>query len=153
MIETCRRAIAASIGAIAYAASSMQSFAQGALPGQPEFRNLVVKAAQSSPGLPRRQVRANRERHQRDLRVVRGQAGARRMVQIGFSSIGDEVGVPESTFDREPLPDVPSGLMRRCKAHPLRSTRSGSNSTRPCRIAVGGRFAPRSVRVPGLRQI
>src|SRR6266481_656742 len=42
--------IAASIAAMACVALSMSAFAQGPLPGQPEFGKLLVEAAQASPG-------------------------------------------------------------------------------------------------------
>src|SRR5258705_4105640 len=42
--------IAASVAAMACVALSMSAFAQGPLPGQPEFGKLLVEAAQASPG-------------------------------------------------------------------------------------------------------
>jgi len=74
---------------------------------------------------------------------------------------------PKRTFDREPLPDLPAdsgqilaivSLKRRTGPVPEGGTPATTIGIElytplPGGVAVGGRFAPKAVRVPGLREV
>jgi len=77
------------------------------------------------------------------------------------------VAFPERTFNREPLPDLPAdsgqilaivSLKRRDTPPPQGGSPAATIGIElytplPGGVAVGGRFAPKGVRVPGLREV
>jgi hypothetical protein len=168
MIKTCDRVIAASIGAITYVASSTLSFAQGPLPGQPGFGKLLVEAAQSSPGC----LGVKLGRTEDGTNVIFAWFESKQALvawyKSDFHQWAMKTAFPNQTFDdREPLPDVPENsgpilalvTLKQTDAPlqgspiPIETIGIELYTPAPDGIAVGGRFAPQSVRVPGLRQI
>jgi hypothetical protein len=163
MIKGCDRLIAASIGAVAYVASSLVSFAEEPLPGQPG----LVEAAQSSPGC----LGVKLGRTENGTSVIFAWFESKRALvgwyKSDFHQWAMKTAFPNQTFDREPLPDVPenSGPILALvtlkladaplQGSPIPIERIGIElyTPLPDGIAVGGRFAPQSVNVPGLREI
>ena len=78
-----------------------------------------------------------------------------------------KIAFPKRTFDREPLPDLPAdsgqilaivSLKRRATPPPEGGSPTATIGIElytplPGGVAVGGRFAPKGVRVPGLREV
>jgi quinol monooxygenase YgiN len=78
-----------------------------------------------------------------------------------------KVAFPGQTFNREPLPDTPENTGQILAIVSLKMNDSGPKEAGlpiatigielytpvPGGVAVGGRFAPKSIRVPGLREI
>jgi hypothetical protein len=159
--------IATSLAALTYVAWCMPSLAQGPLPGQPEFRKLLVEAVQASPGCLGVQL----GRTENGTNVIFAWFGSKQALVTWYKSDFHQWAMkttfPNQTFDREPLPDVPenSGPILALVTLKLAETPLPSlpipietigielYTPLPDGIAVGGRFAPQSVRVPGMRQI
>ncbi len=158
--------IAASIAAMSYVASSMPSSAQGPLPGQPEFGKLLVEAAQASPGC----LGVKLGRTDNGTNVIFAWFENKQALVAWYKSDFHQwvmkTAFPNQNFNREPLPDVPenSGQILALVTLKLADTAlQGSPvpietigielyTPLPDGVAVGGRFAPQSVRVPGMRQ-
>jgi hypothetical protein len=158
--------IAASIAAMTYVASSLPSFAQGPLPGQAEFAKLLVEAAQASPGC----LGVKLGRTDNGTNVIfawfENKQALVRWYKSDFHQWAMKTVFPSQDFNREPLPDVPenSGQILALVTLKLAATQlQGSPvpietigielyTPLPDGVAVGGRFAPQSVKVPGLRQ-
>jgi hypothetical protein len=167
MIKACGRVIAASIGAFTYVAASMPSFAQQPLPGQPGFGKLLVEAAQSSPGC----LGVKLGRTENGTNVIFAWFESKQALvawyKSDFHQWAMKAAFPNQTFDREPLPDVPENsgpilalvTLKLADAPvqgspiPIETIGIELYAPLPDGIAVGGRFAPQSVRVLGLRQI
>jgi len=158
--------IAASIAAMTYVAASMPSFAQGPLPGQPEFGKLLVEAAQSSPGC----LGVKLGRTENGTNVIFAWFESKQALvewyKSDFHQWAMKTAFPNQTFDREPLPDVPENsgpilalvTLKLADAPlpgspiPIETIGIELYTPLPDGVAVGGRFAPQSVRVPGMRQ-
>jgi hypothetical protein len=151
----------------AYVAPAMPCFAQAPLPGQPGFGKLLVEAAQSSPGC----LGVKLGRTENGTNVVFAWFESKQAIvawyKSDFHQWAMKTAFPNQTFDREPLPDVPENsgpilalvTLKLADAPaqgspiPIETIGIELYTPLPDGIAVGGRFAPQSVRVPGLRQI
>jgi len=158
--------IAASIAAMACLASSLQSVAQGPLPGQPEFGKLLVQAAEASPGC----LGVKLGRTDNGTNVIfawfENKQALVTWYKSDFHQWAMKTAFPNQNFNREPLPDVPENsgqilalvTLKLADAvvpgSPVPIERIGIElyTPLPDGVAVGGQFAPQSVRVPGLRQ-
>jgi hypothetical protein len=158
--------IAASIVAMTCLASSVPSFAQEPLPGQPEFGKLLVEAAKASPGCLGVEI----GRTDKGTRVIFAWFESKQALiawyKSDFHQWAMKTTFPNQNFNREPLPDVPenSGQILALVTLRLADTALPGSpvpiemigielyTPLPDGVAVGGRFAPQSVRVPGLRQ-
>jgi len=166
MGEIRERVMAASVAAITYLASSTPFFAQELLPGQPEFTKLLVEAAKGSPGCLGVQI----GRTDNGTRVIfawfENKQALVAWYKSDFHQWAMKTAFPNQNFNREPLPDVPenSGQIlalvtlkladRVLPGSPVPIETIGIElyTPLPDGVAVGGQFAPQSVRVPGLRQ-
>ena len=159
------RVIAASIVAMACVAP-MPSFAQGILPGQPEFARVLVEAAQASPGCLG--VKLGRAADGTNL-VFAWFENKQALVTWYKSDFHQSVmktAFPNRSVNREPVPDVPENsgpilalvtLKLGDAALPGSPIPIGTIGIElytplPNGVALGGRFAPPSVKVPGFRQ-
>lgn len=167
MTNACDCMIAASIAAMSFVAPPVPSFAQGPLPSQPEFGKLHVEAVQASPGWLGVKV----GRTENDTNVIFAWFESKQALvawyKSDFHQWAMKTAFPNQTFDREPLPDVPENsgpilalvTLKLADAPvpgspiPIETIGIELYTPLPDGIAVGGRFAPQSVRVPGLRQI
>jgi len=159
--------IAASVAAMTCVALSTLSFAQGPLPGQPEFGKLLVEAAQASPGC----LGVKLGRTENGTNVIfawfENKQALVAWYKSDFHQWAMKTAFPNQTFNREPLPDVPESsgqilalvTLKLADApvpgSPVPIERIGIElyTPLPDGVAVGGQFAPQSVRVPGLRHI
>ena len=158
--------IAASIATMACVALTMPSFAQGPLPGQPDFRKLLVEAAEASPGCLGVKFGVT----ENGTNVIFAWFESKRALvawyKSDFHQWAMKTAFPNQNFNREPLPDVPenSGQIlalvtlkladKAVPGSPIPIDRIGIElyTPLPDGVAVGGRFAPQSIKVPGLRQ-
>ena len=158
--------IAASIATMACVALTMPSFAQGPLPGQPEFRKLLVEAAEASPGCLGVKLGVTENGTNVIFAWFESKQALVAWYKSDFHQWAMKTAFPNQNFNREPLPDVPENsgqilalvtLKLADKALPgsqIAIDRIGIElyTPLPDGVAVGGRFAPQSVKVPGLRQ-
>jgi hypothetical protein len=158
--------IAASVAAITCFALSAPSLAQEPLPGQPEFGKLLIEAAKASPGCLGVEI----GRTDNGTRVIFAWFEDKQALVAWYKSDFHQWAMktvfPNQNFNREPLPDVPenSGQILALVTLRLADTALPGSpvpietigielyTPLPDGVAVGGRFAPQSVRVPGLRQ-
>ena len=161
------RVITYSLAAMTYVASSMSSLAKGALPGQPEFAKILVEAVQASPG----SLGVKLGRTQDGTAVVfawfENKQALVTWYKSDFHQWAMKTAFPNRTFDREPVPDVPEStgpILALVTLKLANAPLSGSPipietigielyTPLPNGIALGGRLAPQSVKVPGFRQI
>jgi len=158
--------IAASIAAMSFVASPVPSFAQGSLPSQPEFGKLHVEAAQASPGC----LGVKLGRTENGTNVIFAWFESKQALVTWYKSDFHQWAMrtvfPNQTFDREPMPDVPENsgpilalvTLKLAEAPqpgspiPIETIGIELYTPLPGGVAVGGRFAPQSVTVPGMRQ-
>jgi hypothetical protein len=159
--------IAASIAAVACVALSKSSFAQGPLPGQPEFGKLLVEAAQASPGCLGVKLGRTGDGTNVIFAWFENKQALVAWYKSDFHQWVMKAAFPNQNFNREPLPDVPenSGQIlalvtlkladKAVPGSPIPIDTIGIElyTPLPDGVAVGGQFAPQSVRVPGLRHI
>ena len=166
MIKASGRVIAPSIAAMTYVAWSVSSLAQGPLPGQLEFQKLLVEAAQASPGC----LGVKLGRTENGTNVIfawfEGKQALVTWYKSDFHQWAMKTAFPNQTFEREPLPDVPENtgpilaLVTLKLADgplpgspiPIETIGIELYTPLPDGVAVGGRFAPQTVSVPGMRQ-
>ena len=158
--------IAASIAATACVALSMPSFAQGALPGQPEFGKLLVEAAQASPGCLGVKLGRTSDGTNVIFAWFENKQALVAWYKSDFHQWAMKTSFPNQNFDREPLPDVPENSGQILALVTLKLTDKAVPGSPipidtigielytplPDGVVVGGRFAPQSIKVPGLRQ-
>jgi hypothetical protein len=167
MRESRKCVIAATIAAVmACFASPAPSLAQELLPGQAEFGKLLVEAAKASPGC----LGVETGRTDNGTRVIfawfENKQALVAWYKSDFHQWAMKTAFPNQNFNREPLPDVPedSGQILALvtlklsdaplPGSPVPIDRIGIElyTPLPDGVAVGGRFAPQAVKVPGLRQ-
>ena len=134
---------------------------------QPGFAALL-EAAKAYPGCLGVDTGRTAERQAGDLRLVRGQGRAGLVVPVEPHQKAMKMAFPNIAFNREPLPDTPdnSGQILAIVSLKLAETPPTDGASMaigtigielytplPGGVAVGNRFAPKSVRVPGLREI
>ena len=158
--------IAASIAAMTYAASAMPSFAQGPLPGQREFRKLLVEAAQASPGCLGVKLGQTEDGTNVIFAWFENKQALVAWYKSDFHQWAMKTAFPNQDFNREPLPDVPENsgqilalvTLKQADAPlpgspvPIATIGIELYAPLPDGVAVGGRFAPQSVKHPGMRE-
>jgi len=166
MTKACDCVIAASVAALTYVASAMPSFAQGALPGQPEFRKILVEAAQASPGCLGVKVGRTEDGTNVIFAWFQNKQALVAWYKSDFHQWAMKTAFPNQSFNREPLPDVPEdsgqilALVTLKQANtslpgsplPIETIGIELYTPLPDGVAVGGRFAPQSVKPPGMRE-
>jgi hypothetical protein len=159
--------IVASIGAMACVGLSVPSFAQGPLPGQPDFRKFLVEAAEASPGCLGVKLGQTENGTNVIFAWFENKQALVAWYKSDFHQWAMKTAFPNQNFNREPLPDVPenSGQIlalvtlkladKALPGSPIPIERIGIElyTPLPDGVAVGGQFAPQTVRVPGLRHI
>jgi hypothetical protein len=160
--------IVASLAMLAGLTAMGPSLAQQPLPGQPGFREALVKAARESPGC----LGIETGRTDSGALVIFAWFESRKALVDWYRSDFHQRAIksvfPNQTFDREPLPNTPenSGPILALVTLRLTDTVPSGPSPLPIQtigielytplpggVAVGGKFAPESVEVPGLRRI
>jgi hypothetical protein len=166
--------MAAALAAATCCAWPVLSGAQGVYPGEPGFGEQLAKAVLASPGaLGIETGRTTKGR----LVIFAWFENKKALVdwyKSDFHMRGVKWAFPNQTFDREPLPDMPENSGQILALVTLKfADKSASDAAAPGAasrppiesigielytplpggVAVGGRFAPKSVRVPGLREI
>jgi hypothetical protein len=150
------------------------SGAQDAHPGEPGYGEQLVKAVLASPGALG--IETGRTIKGR-LVIFAWFENKKALVdwyKSDFHMGGAKWAFPNQTFDREPLPDMPENsgqilalVTLKFAEKPASDAAAAGAASRPPiesigielytplpgGVAVGGRFAPKSVRVPGLREI
>ena len=158
--------IAAAIAATACVALPMPSFAQVPLLGQADFGRLLVEAAQASPGCLGVKLGRTSDGTNLIFAWFENKQALVAWYKSDFHQWAMKTAFPNQNFNREPLPDVPenSGQIlalvtlkladKALPGSPLPIETIGIElyTPLPDGVAVGGRFAPQSVKVPGLRQ-
>jgi hypothetical protein len=158
---------AVSFAVLANISGAVPSYGQQPLPGQPGFEELLVKAAKESPGcLGVETGRTNSG----TLVIFAWFANKKAIVdwyRSDFHQRAMKSAFPNLTVEREPLPDIPdeSGFIlalvtlklsnaqpTQAAPLPIQSIGIELYTPLPDGVAVGGRFAPNSVKVPGLRE-
>jgi hypothetical protein len=163
-----RSMITASLAVAACLALSAPAPAQQPpLPGQPGFGELLIQAARQSPGC----LGIETGRTTNGTLVVFAWFENKKALVDWYKSDFHQwammAAFPNQTFNREPVPDMPenSGQIlalvtlkpagaRPTAAAPVPIEKIGIEfyTPLPDGVAVGGRFAPNAVRVPGLRE-
>jgi len=163
MTKARERVIAASVATMM---CSAPSFAQGPLPGQPEFGKILAEAAQASPGCLGVRLGRTADGTNVVFAWFENKQALVAWYKSDFHQWAMKTAFPNQSFNREPLPDVHenSGQILALvtlklagaplPGAPVRIATIGIElyTPLPDGVAVGGRFAPQSVRVPGLRQ-
>jgi hypothetical protein len=162
-------AVTASLATMAYLACSPPSFGQQPpLPGEPGFGELLVKAAKESPGFLGIETGRTASGTMVIFAWFEGKKAIVDWYKSDFHQRAMKSAFPNQTFDRQPLPDVPEGsgpilalvTLKLADAAPTAASpvpieKIGIElyTPLPDGVAVGGRFAPKTVKVPGLREI
>jgi hypothetical protein len=146
-------------------AASTPSLAQ-VLPGQPDFGKILVEAAQASPGC----LGVKLGRTSDGTAVVFAWFESKQALvtwyKSDFHQWAMKTAFPNQSFNREPVPDVPENsgpilalvTLKLADAPlqgspiPVQTIGIELYTPLPDGVAVGGRFAPQSVKVPGLRE-
>jgi hypothetical protein len=167
MHRTVSRALTPAFAAVAILALLSPSSAQQLLPGQPDFGELLVKAAKETPGF----LGIERGRTTNGTVVIFAWFENKRALvnwyKSDFHQRAIKTAFPNQNIDREPIPDVPEDTgnilalvtLKLSDGPPIAGSpipieRIGIElyAPLPDGVAVGGRFAPASVKVPGLRE-
>jgi len=157
--------IAASIAAMACVASAMPSFAQGPL-GQPGFAKLLVEAAEASPGCLGVKLGRTSDGTNVIFAWFENKQALVTWYKSDFHQTAIKTAFPNLNVNREPLPDVPenSGYILALvtlkladaalpgSPAPFETIGVELYTPLPDGVVAGGRLAPQSVKVPGLRQ-
>jgi hypothetical protein len=144
----------------------MPSFAQGALPGQPEFRKILVEAAQASPGCLGVKLGRTEDGTNVIFAWFQNKQALVAWYKSDFHQWAMKTAFPNQSFNREPLPDVPEdsgqilALVTLKQAStplpgsplPIETIGIELYTPLPDGVAVGGRFAPQSVKPLGMRE-
>jgi hypothetical protein len=165
--RTCLFA-AASFAALGFISGVIPSYGQQPLPGQPGFGELLIKAAKESPGC----LGVETGRTNSGTLVIFAWFENKKAIvewyRSDFHQRAMKSAFPDLTVNREPLPDVPddSGFILALVTLKLSNAQPTESAPVPVQtigielytplpdgIAVGGRFAPSAVKVPGLREI
>ena len=159
---------AMSFATLAYMSGIIPSYGQQPLPGQPGFGELLIKAARESPGC----LGVETGRTNSGTLVIFAWFQNKKAIvdwyRSDFHQRAMKAAFPNLVVNREPLPDVPddSGFIlalvtlklstaQPTEAAPIPIQTIGIElyTPLPNGVAVGGRFAPSTVKVPGLREI
>ena len=158
-------AIAASIAAMTYVAASMPSLAQP-MPGQPDFGKILVEAAQASPGCLGVKLGRTNDGTNVVFAWFESKQALVTWYKSDFHQAAMKTAMPNQTFNREPVPDIPENTgpilalvtLKLADAPvpgltiPIQTIGIELYTPLPDGVAVGARFAPQSVKVPGMRQ-
>lgn len=159
---------AVSFAALAYVSGVIPSYGQQPLPGQPGFAELLIKAAKESPGC----LGVETGRTNSGTLVIFAWFESKKAIvdwyRSDFHQRAMKTAFPDLTINREPLPDIPddSGFILALVTLKLSNAQPTEAAPVPIQaigielytplpdgVAVGGRFAPSAVKVPGLREI
>src|SRR5215831_19662367 len=166
MSKSRHRVIAVSIAAVTCFASA-PSLAQEPLPGQSEFRKLLVEAAEASPGCLGVKIGRTDNGTNVIFAWFENKQALVSWYKSDFHQWAMKTAFPNQSFNREPLPDVPensgqilalvtlklAGAPLPGSPVPIETIGIELYTPLPNGIALGGRLAPQSVKVPGMRQI
>jgi Antibiotic biosynthesis monooxygenase len=155
--------IAASFAA--YVASSMPSLAQ-VLPGQPDFGKILVEAAQASPGCLGVKLGRTSDGTNVIFAWFESKQALITWYKSDFHQSAMKTAMPNQTFNREPVPDIPENTgpilalvtLKLADAPvpgliiPIQTIGIELYTPLPDGVAVGARFAPSAVKVPGMRE-
>jgi hypothetical protein len=160
--------IAAALAASSLAAATPASVAEQPSPGQPGFGELLIKAAKASPGC----LGIETGRTTDGTRVIFAWFEDKKAIVTWYKSDFHQRAMksvfPNQNFNREPLPDMPEGSGPILALVTLRPSDGPSTSALPVPmqtigielytplpggVAVGGRFSPKTVKIPGLRRV
>lgn len=166
--KSLQHRIAASLAVLSYVTIPGPSFAQQPMPGQPGFGELLIKAAKASPGC----LGIQTGRTDSGTRVVFAWFENKKALVDWYKSDFHQRAMksvfPNQTFSREPLPDMPQSSGPILALVTLKLADAAPSSALPVPIgtigielytplpggvAVGGRFSPESVNIPGLRRV
>jgi hypothetical protein len=158
---------AAALAAATCLASVVPSLAQQLLPGGPEFRDLLIKAVKASPGSLGIETGRTDSGAQVIFAWFENKQALVAWYKSDFHQGAMKAAFPNQTFNREPLPDLSENsgpilalvTLRRSDAAPtaampvpIATIGIELYTPLPGGVAVGGRFAPETVKVPGLRR-
>lgn len=160
--------IAAALAASSLAAATPASVAEQPAPGQPGFGELLIKAAKASPGC----LGIETGRTTDGTRVIFAWFEDKKAIVTWYKSDFHQRAMksvfPNQNFNREPLPDMPEGSGPILALVTLRPSDGPSTIALPVPmqtigielytplhggVAVGGRFSPETVKIPGLRRV
>jgi hypothetical protein len=164
-----RLLLAASLAALNYAAALRPLLAQQQpTPGQPGFGELLIKAARASPGC----LGIETGQTTSGTRIILAWFEDKKAIVAWYKSDFHQRAMksvfPQQNFNREPLPDMPEGSGPILALVTLRPGEGPPTSSLPIPmrtigielytplpggVAVGGRFSPETVKIPGLRRI
>jgi hypothetical protein len=149
-------------------AGSGSSYGQQPLPGQPGFGEALIKAARESPGC----LGVETGRTSGGMLVIFAWFENKKAIvdwyRSDFHQRAMKAAFPRLVVDRQPLPDIPenSGFIlalvtlklsnappSEAAPIPIQTIGIELYTPLPDGVAVGGRFAPAAVKVPGLREI
>jgi len=166
--------IAAALAAAAGCAWLAPSSAQEPNPGDPGYGEQLIKAVLASPGVLGIELGQTTKGKRVIFAWFENKKALVNWYKSDFHQRGVKWAFPDQKFDREPLPDMPENSGQILALVTLKfADKSTSNAAAssvasrpplesigielytplPGGVAVGGRFAPKSVRVPGLREI
>ncbi len=160
--------IAAALIALSALAAAEPSIVGEPAPGQPGFGELLIKAAKASPGC----LGIETGRTTSGTLVIFAWFENKKAIVTWYKSDFHQRAMksvfPNQTFNREPLPDMPEGSGPILALVTLRPSDEPPSSSLPVPmrrigielytplpggVAVGGRFSPETVRIPGLRRV
>ena len=160
--------IAAALAASGLIAATPASAAEQPAPGQPGFGELLVKSAKASPGC----LGIETGRTTSGTLVIFAWFEDKKAIVTWYKSDFHQRAMksvfPKQNFNREPLPDMPEGSGPILALVTLRPGDKPPSSSLPVPmqtigielytplpggVAVGGRFSPETVRIPGLRRV
>jgi hypothetical protein len=148
-----------------YVASSMPSFAQ-VLPGQPDFGKILVEAAQASPGCLGVKLGRTNDGTAVVFAWFESKQALVTWYKSDFHQWAMKTAMPNQSFNREPVPDIPENTgailalvtLKLADAPvqglsiPIQTIGIELYTPLPDGVAVGARFAPSAVKVPGMRE-
>lgn len=160
--------IAAALAASSLVAATPAAVAEQPAPGQPGFGELLIKAAKASPGC----LGIETGRTTSGTLVIFAWFENKKAIVTWYKSDFHQRAMksvfPKQNFNREPLPDMPEGNGPILALVTLRPSDQAPSSSLPVPmqtigielytplpggVAVGGRFSPEAVRIPGLRRV
>jgi len=167
MRQSFRGVLAASVTAATILACSSSSFAQQPLPGQPGFGDLLVRAAKETPGF----LGIETARTTNGTMVIFAWFENKKALvdwyKSDFHQRAMKSAFPNQNISREPVPDIPEDTGSILALVTLKLSDGPSSAASPIPIqkigielytplpdgvAVGRRFAPATIKVPGLRE-
>jgi hypothetical protein len=146
-------------------AASTPSLAQ-VIPGQPDFGKILVEAAQASPGCLGVKLGRTSDGTAVVFAWFENKQALVTWYKSDFHQSAMKTAMPNQTFNREPVPDIPENTgailalvtLKLADAPvpglniPIQTIGIELYTPLPDGVAVGARFAPSGVKVPGMRE-